>query len=96
MPNKNRSKKSKEMARSKTLAYHRVDEPDMLPYCRKCPVRKDCDCTQFSGYGMIKFWCRRNPNEKRVVSFPGIQKAAIDAFERIFPEGAEEIRRNNG
>lgn len=66
MPNKNRSKKSKERIRVKTFAYHRVDEPDMLPYCRKCPVRKDCDCIQYDGYGMINFWCADNPRERRV------------------------------
>ncbi len=67
MPNPNWSMKSRERARTKMLANNRIDEPDMLPYCRKCPVRKDCDCVQYDGYGMIDFWCADNPDEKREV-----------------------------
>ncbi len=66
MPNKSRSKKSREMARTKTLAYNRVDDPGILPYCRKCPVMKDCDCVQYDGHGMLDFWCANNPDEERM------------------------------
>lgn len=66
MPNPSWSKKSNARARTKALADKKVDERGMLPYCRKCPVREDCGCVQYDGYGMTDFWCADNPNEERV------------------------------
>jgi len=63
----NWGRKSRERTRAKMIANNRTTDPGILPYCKKCPVMKDCDCNQYDGYGMTDFWCADNPDERRRV-----------------------------
>lgn len=73
------------MAKGKTLADNRMNEPGTLPYCMKCPVMEKCDCVQYDGYGMKDFWCADNPREKRskvingIIINPGFETIVICA-----------------
>lgn len=65
MPNKNWSRKSREMGKSRALAYGKCDAQGVHKYCKKCPLVEDCNNVQYNARNST-FWCADNPNEERI------------------------------